>query len=275
MQDMKGYRDEFLDVLKQTNNHYGTEIIDLVINDIHFDYHRWLHPMQGEWEMISLFTDEIINNISKIVDSDSTVIDIGAQSGNMSVAYSLFASKVISFEPNPATYEVLEKNAELHPNIIPFNYAVSDEEGPLEFHYSDNGLCNGGYARRTNFGVGVTGHEIPVDVWGVNLENFLENNDLIDNKISLIKIDAEGHDKDILKTLVNIIGKHKPVIVTEVYTGLDLQEAQEMMNVIAAIGYKAYDEVVNKLNIEDLGDEIVLMNDDKLLSGHNLICVPE
>ena len=97
MQDMKGYRDEFLDVLKQTNNHYGTEIIDLVINDIHFDYHRWLHPMQGEWEMISLFTDEIINNISKIVDSDSTVIDIGAQSGNMSVAYSLFASKVISF----------------------------------------------------------------------------------------------------------------------------------------------------------------------------------
>ena len=32
---------------------------------------------------------------------------------------------------------------------------------------------------------------------------------------------------------------------------------------------------LDKLNIEDLGDEIVLMNDDKLLSGHNLICVPE
>ena len=26
MQDMKGYRDEFLDVLRQTNNHYGTKI---------------------------------------------------------------------------------------------------------------------------------------------------------------------------------------------------------------------------------------------------------
>jgi tRNA G37 N-methylase Trm5 len=35
----------------------------------------------------------------------------------MSVAYSLFANKVISFEPNPATFEVLEKNSELNPNI--------------------------------------------------------------------------------------------------------------------------------------------------------------
>lgn len=274
MQDMKGYRDEFIEVLKQTNNHFGTEIVELERFQKKFRYHRWLHPMQGEWELISLFTDEIMENISKIVDSDSIVIDIGAQSGNMSVAYSLFADKVISFEPNPATYEVLEKNAELNPKIIPFNYAVSDDEGPLEFHYSDNGLCNGGYAKRTNFGVGVTGHDIPVDVWGVNLDSFLEKNNLIDKRVSLIKIDTEGHDKDILKTLVNIIHRDKPVIITEVYTGLDSQEAMEMMSVIDAIGYKAYDEVVNKLDIEDLGDEVLLMDDDKLLSGHNLICVP-
>tara|TARA_B100000287_G_scaffold435588_1_gene504719 strand:- start:1194 stop:2048 length:855 start_codon:yes stop_codon:yes gene_type:complete len=275
MQDMKGYRDEFLNVLKETNNHYDTEIVELERNGITFKYHRWLHPMQGEWELISLFTDEILNNISKIIKPNSTVIDIGAQSGNMSVAYSLFADKVISFECNPATYEVLEKNAELHPNIIPFNYAVSDDEGPLRFHYSDDGLCNGGYAERTDFGVGVTGHQIPIDVWGVNLDSFLEKNSLIDNEVSLIKIDTEGHDKDILKTLVDIIYRDSPVIITEIYTGLNSIEMREMMNVINNIGYTAYDEVANKLDIENLGDEVVLMENDELLSGHNLICVPD
>jgi FkbM family methyltransferase len=273
--NINSYRNEMLDYLKSTNNHYDTEVIELNRLDKNFKYHRWLHPMQGEWELISLFTEELLNNLSKIITPDSIVIDIGAQSGNMSVAYSLFAKKVISFEPNPATYEVLEKNVELHSNIIPFNYAVSDMEGQLKFHYSDEGLCNGGFAERTAVGVGVTGHTVPIDVWGINLENFLEENDLIDNRISLIKIDTEGHDKDILKTMVNLIDKHSPVIITELYTGLNLNETQDMMDTLKSIGYRAYDEVVNKLDIENLGDEMVLIDNDKLLSGHNFICVPE
>ena len=278
MQDMKGYRDEILNILRETNNHYNTEIIELERNGISFKYHRWLHPMQGEWELISLFTDEVLNNISKIIKPNSTVIDIGAQTGNMSVAYSLFADKVISFEPNPATYEVLEKNAELNPNIIPFNYAISDEEGSLEFHYSDNGLCNGGYAKRTEFGVGVTNHSIPVDVLAVNLSKVLEEINLIEQNISLIKIDTEGHDKDILRTIVKVIDKHKPVIITEAYTGLSHSELQDLLNVIGDIGYAAYDEDKNKLDLKNLGEQITSVQyfyNNNLNSGHNLVCVPQ
>ena len=67
MQDMRGYRDEFLSVLKESNNHYGTEIINLVINDIHFDYHRWLHPLQGNWELKELFTEEKLNKCLNLI----------------------------------------------------------------------------------------------------------------------------------------------------------------------------------------------------------------
>jgi len=269
--NIDSYREQVLDVLKQSNNHYDTQIIELEVLDKKFSYHRWLHPWQGSWEVDSLFTKEILTNLSKIIKPNSTVIDIGAHTGNMSVAYSLFSDKVFSFEPNPATFEVLEKNSQLNPNIKPFNYAVSDEEGALEFHYSDFGFCNGGFATRTDFGVGVTGHKVPIDVYAVNLEKFLEDKEV--GEISLIKIDAEGHDKDILKTLTNIITKHKPILITEIYNGLSPNEITDLLNTIHSLGYKAYDEEVNKLNIDNLGDEIKSVNDIKPGSGHNLICV--
>jgi len=271
MDNIPHYREQVLDVLKQSNNHYGTQIIELEVLDKKFQYHRWLHPWQGDWEVSSLFTEEILNNLSKIIKPNSTVIDIGAHTGNMSTAYSLFASKVFAFEPNPATFEVLEKNSQLNPNIQPFNYAVSDEEGPLEFHYSDFGFCNGGFATRTDFGVGVTGHKVPIDVWAVNLEKFIEDKEI--GEVSLIKIDAEGHDKDILKTLTNIIIEHKPILITEIYDGLSPNEITDLLNTIHSLGYKAYDEEVNKLDLNNLGTEIKSVFDIKPGSGHNLICI--
>jgi|TARA_S200002703_G_scaffold22999_1_gene19761 FkbM family methyltransferase len=271
MEDIKLYREQVLDVLKQSNNHYNTQIIELEVLNKKFQYHRWLHPWQGSWEVESLFTEEILTNLSKIIKPNSTVIDIGAHTGNMSVAYSLFAGNVFSFEPNPATFEVLEKNSQLNSNIQPFNYAVSDEEGALEFHYSDFGFCNGGFATRTDFGIGVTGHKVPIDVYAINLENFLKDKK-IDN-VSLIKIDAEGHDKDILKTLTSIINNHKPTLITEIYDGLSPTEITDLLNTIHSLGYKAYDEEKNKLNIDNLGTEIKSVNDIQPGSGHNLICV--
>jgi len=271
MMEMANYRNQVLNILKQSNNHHSTQIIELEVLNKKFQYHRWLHPWQGSWEVESLFTEEILTNLSKIIKPNSTVIDIGAHTGNMSVAYSLFANKVISFEPNPTTFEVLEKNSELNPNIEPFNYAVSDEEGPLEFHYSDFGFCNGGFATRTNFGVGVTGHKVPIDVYAIDLEKFLEDKEV--GEISLIKIDAEGHDKDILKTLTNIINKHKPILITEIYNGLSPNEITDLLDTIHSLGYKAYDEEVNKLDLNNLGKEIKSANDINPGSGHNLICV--
>lgn len=271
--DIESYRRDYLTLLKQTNNHYGTEIINLDSFGKTFSYHRWLHPYQGDWELKEIFADDILENLSKIITPDSTVIDIGAQTGNMSVAYALFAKKVISFEPNPAAFEILEKNSEIHTNIIPLNYAISDEDGALKFHYSDAGLCNGGFATRTEFGIGVTGHTVPVDVVAVNFERYIEENNVAIDNISLIKIDAEGHDKDILKTLRKTIDEHKPVLITEIYTGSSKNEIAELMSVVHSMGYKIYDEDKNDADIDNLGEEVKTPNDINPRSGHNLICI--
>jgi FkbM family methyltransferase len=273
MSQVDEYRKQVIEVLKQSNNHHPTQVINLEVAGKKINYHRWLHPWQGSWEIEALFNEKILKNLSKIITPGSTVIDIGAQVGNMSVAYSLFANKVISFEPNPATFEVLEKNSDLNPNIQPFNYAISDEEGPLTFHYSDYGFCNGGFATRTQQGVGVTGHKIPIDVWAINLEKFIQENNIEIGNISLIKIDAEGHDKDILKTIKNIISSHKPILITEIYNGLNPNEITDLLDTIHSLGYKAYDEEINHLDLNNLGKEIQSISDINPSSGHNLICV--
>ncbi len=273
MFDIEEYRNSVLSALKESGNLYGTKVVTLNKFGREFSYHKWQHPFQGDWEYTHLFTDEILERLSKIISPGSTVIDIGAQTGNMTVAYSLFAEKVIAFEPNPAAFNVLQQNAELNQNIIPFNYAISDVEGPVEFHYSDWGFCNGGYASRTEYGIGVTGHRVPMDVYAVNFEKFVEEEGLDLGNISLLKIDAEGHDRDILKTLRKTIDTHKPIIITEIYTGLTRNEVNDLLETIHSLGYKAYDEEINHLNLENLGQEIKVSTDINPKSGNNLVCV--
>ena len=271
---IREHREAVLGYLKQTNNHYGTTEINLEVDNKNIKYHRWLHPYQGSWELEALFNSKELNNISKLIKPNSVVLDIGAQTGNMAVAYSLFAKNVIAFEPNPATFEVLEKNSTLN-SITPYNFAISSEEGECEFHYSDPGLCNGGYASVLDKGVGVTGHSLPLDVYMVNVTDFIKNNHTDDlNNISFIKIDAEGHDKEILPTLKEIIDLNKPIIQTEIYDGLTPNETDQLINVINDLGYKAYDMDTCNNNIDNLQDEIKSHKDIKPNSGHNLICLP-
>ena len=127
---VKEHREAVLNYLKQTNNHYNTTEINLEIDGEKINYHRWMHPFQGNWELEALFNSKELFNISKLIKPNSIVLDIGAQTGNMAVAYSLFAKNVIAFEPNPATYEVLEKNSTLNP-ITPYNFAISAEDGGI------------------------------------------------------------------------------------------------------------------------------------------------
>tara|TARA_R110002153_G_scaffold73412_3_gene191512 strand:- start:2019 stop:2855 length:837 start_codon:yes stop_codon:yes gene_type:complete len=274
IETIKEHREAVLNFLKETNNYYNTLEINLEVDNKKINYYRWLHPYQGKWELEALFNPKELNNISKLIKPNSVVLDIGAQTGNMAVAYSLFAKNVIAFEPNPAAFEVLEKNSTLNP-ITPYNLACSVEEGECEFHYSDPGLCNGGYASVLDRGVGVTGHSLPLDIYMINVVNFIKSNHPKDfNNISFIKIDAEGHDKEILPTLKEIIDVNKPIIQTEIYDGLTPNETNQLIESINNLGYKAYDMDACNNDIDNLQSEIKSHKDINPNSGHNLICLP-
>jgi len=273
------YRKEFLDVLGKNNSRYGVELVSHVTNNGKYTvpYYRWLHPYQGNWEKTEIFTDEILSFLESILDANSVVLDVGAQAGLMSVAFSLFGSKVISFEPNPAAYEVVEANAKLFPKITPYNLACSKSEGIEQFHYSDDGLCNGGFATACETGIGVTGHTVPMDVYTVNLNDFINTyhaND-IDN-IKLIKIDAEGHDKEIIRTIYPLLDRVKPILIAEMYAGLVRSEIIDLLSSITDASYEIYDISKNNSGLGDVKyrRKINSINDVKVGELCNFLCLP-
>lgn len=273
----RDYREEFIAALKHNRHHYESVLSKYTTpsNKYNIEYYKWNHPYQGNWEYKEIFDDTILDYLQTLISPQSIVIDIGAQIGLMSVGFSLFAEKVISFEPNPAAYEVLENNSKVNKNIIPYNLACSNVEEVLQFHYSDNGLCNGGYALGCEAGVGVTGHKIPIDVYAVNIVDFLKtyHSDDIKN-ISLIKIDAEGHDKEILKTLKSLFNDIHPIIITEMYAGLRPTEITDLIDTLHNLSYDIYDIGTANEGLDKSKElkKINSISDLKVGSHGNLIC---
>ena len=277
---IKEYRTDVLNVLKQNKSHYGSTLIDYTThsNKHTLKYYKWNHPYQGEWEKQEIFTDTILDFVKSTLKSTDVVLDIGAQVGLMSVLYAQQAGKVIAFEPNPAVYEVLEQNATLYNNIIPYNLACSRIEGPLEFHYSDEGFCNGGFATECVAGIGVTGHVVPLDVYGVNLLDFLNkyhSQDMVN--IALIKIDAEGFDKEIIKTIAPLFTHIRPILITEMYAGLVHDEIIDLIDTIHSLSYDIYNITKNNSGLGIVENRIKINSASDVRVGElcNFMCLPK
>jgi FkbM family methyltransferase len=222
---------------------YTIEKFDL--ENYKFNFAQWSHPYCSPKK----FTQEQINTQTTYLNKGDIVIDIGAFSGDTPVLYANAVGKkgkIISFEANPHAYEILEVNSKLnnHLNIIPINKAITEKPGKYTFHYSDKGFCNGGFAEEIDMGVGATGHVVPLEVEGVNLTNWLENN--LDrqewDKISFIKIDTEGYDYKILRSNKKLFKQIRPILEVELYPALSLREVKEFYKTLKEIGYEVFQQ---------------------------------
>jgi len=189
---------------------------------------------------------------SELIPKDSVVLDIGAHVGAFTVVFASCLGdegKVLAFEPNPKTFDMLQKHANDNPqfNIIPYNYACTPENKKYTFNYSDPNIydvgMNGGLfdgLEKENEIKQFHSHKIEVD--GVNITDFLNqnHNDLI-NKIKFIKTDTEGLDKEVLKTLAPIIKNNKPVLMVEAFKALNKEEILDFYNVLKSFDYEIYD----------------------------------
>ena len=210
-----------------------------------FNYAHWSHPYVSKKN----FTLEQIQTQTTYLNEGDIVIDIGAFSGDTPILYANAVGKkgkVISFEANPNAYEVLEANSKLnqHLNIIPVPKAVTEKPGKFTFHYSDQGFCNGGFAEEIDRGVGATGHIVPLEVEGVNLTDWLEENlgKKEWDKISFIKIDTEGYDYKILRSNRELFKQIRPILEVELYPALSIREVKEFYKILKEIGYEVFQQ---------------------------------
>jgi FkbM family methyltransferase len=147
-------------------------------------------------------------------------VDIGANIG----AYSIFmsslecVSKIYSFEAEPNTFEELKSNVRLndHLNKIEiFNTAISDSEKELRFgivgEYSGaNSLIGTSIHGSEKFVKEMLVHCVPLD-------------SIVPEKSSTlcIKIDVEGHEKEVVTGARNIFCDNKVIVQLENYDNND------------------------------------------------------
>lgn len=212
-----------------------------LLKDGPIDFANWSNPLVKPF----LLTQETVDFFRKFIKEGDLAIDIGANIGDTTVPMALAAGKsgaTLGFDPNPYVFKILQANAELNKdktNIIPQPYAISKDEDEFYFISSEASFGNGGISPTPDSIHGKFVH--PEKIKGIDLTKFLER--AYPEKVkslSFIKIDTEGYDKEIIKSIRSLIQKYKPTIVAESFGASSDDAKMELFEVIHRDGYQIY-----------------------------------
>jgi FkbM family methyltransferase len=174
--------------------------------------------------------EKLISEILPHIRPGSIAFDIGANIGEHALAYTRAGALVMAFEPNPKTYAELCLNMK-DTGCVCYNEAVGahigevsvkcDPECPEASYISDHGES----VRLTTLD----------EAYGKMRDNFDENG------VSVVKIDVEGFEPNVLKGSEGLISKFRPVIVCEVQYDTLIRNgfrAEDILSFLEEHGYE-------------------------------------
>ncbi len=158
-------------------------------------------------EQHALGLDGLAALVAAQVPKASTVVDVGANIGLSTILLARSAQRVIAFEPSPANVDYLRRNLASNgiANVEVVAAAVSDRPGTLRFHVAQFGA--GSHVVASGH---VRGDAATIEVPAVTLD------DALTVPVSFIKIDAEGHEPDVLAGARAVLARDRPLVYTEV-----------------------------------------------------------
>ena len=191
--------------------------------------------------------------LDKIVEKVSESVDVGVYRGVYTFQLAKISKHVHSFEPNPLIFPYLNKNLKkIVKNITLYNTALSDVKTVTDLKISKrfNTIIKKNYEERYKLGTAT-----------IHKNNLLTNkefitckvkterlDDLLSSKnIGFIKIDVEGHEKNVLMGSENLIKKNKPILLVEIEERHSKEKVEDTINFINNLGYKSY--FLDKLNL--------------------------
>jgi len=157
-----------------------------------------LNGRKWEKKILKIFNE----NITK----EDTVLDVGSYIGTHTIELSKLAKKVYSFEPVPLISACVEKTIKSMniTNVIHKNVGCGREKGSDFIHTNYNGNSSLGGIRDHLFNQKFACEIVKLD-------------DIIHEKIKLIKIDVEGSEWEVLAGAIGIIEEYKPIIILETF----------------------------------------------------------
>ena len=140
-------------------------------------------------------------------------LDIGANIGNYSkLLIEETNSYIFAFEPLDGAYDILNNLVIEHPNRIEaFKLALGDKNVEKNFNFTDEKSEKATFLddiNKLSFYEAASNKKKLVNL--VTLDEFMEQKNLFDKEIDLIKIDTEGYELEVLKGSKRLIEENKP-----------------------------------------------------------------
>jgi FkbM family methyltransferase len=152
--------------------------------------------------------------------------DIGAHHGYFAILYSKWVGKegkVYCFECSPSNDRILRKNLEINQatNVIPFWSAVGSEVGQIEIEDNSAGVFLS--SKKTN--------KIKVPL--ISIDSFLGTAKVLP---SILKIDVEGYEWEVLQGCGNLLNK-KPKMILEIHNFAHSNPQPRLEKILAVLSH--------------------------------------
>lgn len=175
-----------------------------------------------------------------IVKSGDTIVDVGTNRGMFSFTASYIVGKtgkVFSFEPNPNCLEALDQTISMNKieNIFVNRCGLASKAGELTLSVP-----------LINWGEGTFGKSSYSDenTYQIQVDVKIGDNILKKETPTLIKIDVEGFEYNVIQGLQRTIKQHHPIIITEIVAkhlkscGTSVQEIKTLIESMGYTGFK-------------------------------------
>lgn len=189
-----------------------------------------------DYDLLDYICTSWKNGFLKDYLQDSSILDIGSNIGNHSI-YFFFQCHIkesYNFEPIKDTFEILKKNIEInHLKSHLYNVGIGAATGKAKIDQYD----------KANIGATKIAKQESGDIQLISIDELS-----ISSRISFVKIDVEGFEKDVIQGMHKLISRDKPIILIEIWN----KNFIDINSYLENLGYS-----VDKLNSDDtLGNYI-------------------
>jgi FkbM family methyltransferase len=169
-----------------------------------------------------------------LCDRRRTTVDVGAFTGTYTVGAALYSRKVIAVEPQPAQARALRRA--MPDNVTVVEAALSNVTGA-------------GVLRMATAAGGSMSHLVKAsqpqgsaaESEGVEIEvRMLRLDELTADEIGFVKIEAEGHELEVLQGALRTIERDKPAFVVEAEDRFNKGAVPRLSGYLAEFGYRGY-----------------------------------
>jgi len=191
----------------------------LVFDDVMFEMLLDVRgKLEGDLIFYGHYEPHIQKLFSKLGVNNGIILDIGANIGlhSLYLAHNFPQARVFAFEASPRVFKDLNLNLSLNHchNLDVFNLALGDKLGEMAFYEpSGKKIENRGLGSFNQNNVPENFTEVTLQVGTVDsvIAEKIEG----DTKVTMVKIDVQGHECKVLEGATSCLSEDRPVIFME------------------------------------------------------------